>query len=63
MVATPVRVVHHVSDVGHTLIIGPTGAGKTTYLVFVACQHFRYENAQVFFFDRGHGAYLATLAA
>ena len=61
--ATPVRVVHHVSDVGHTLIIGPTGAGKTTYLVFVACQHFRYENAQVFFFDRGHGAYVATLAA
>ncbi len=45
----------HVSDVGHSLIIGPTGAGKTVLmnsLVANACKF----NPKMFFFDKDRGA-------
>lgn len=43
----------HVGDVGHALIFGPIGAGKSTLLALIAAQFRRYENAQVFAFDKG----------
>jgi type IV secretory pathway VirB4 component len=50
--ATPLRVSLHVRDNGHTLILGPTGSGKSTLLNFIVAQHFRYQNATVFIFDK-----------
>lgn len=42
----------HVGDVGHTLIVGPTGAGKSVLLGLIASQFMRYKNAKVIFFDK-----------
>ena len=60
--ATPFRLNLHVGDVGHTMIVGPTGAGKSVLLAFLALQWRRYPNAQVFIFDRGGSARAACLA-
>ena len=59
---TPFRVNLHVSDVGHSLIVGPTGAGKSVLLSLIAMQWRRYDGAQVFIFDKGRSARAATLA-
>jgi len=56
---TPFRLVNHVGDVGHQMIIGPTGAGKSVLLTLMALQFRRYQNAQVFVFDKG-GSFFAT---
>lgn len=52
----------HVNDVGHTLIIGQTGSGKSVLLSFLALQAFRYPNVNVFIFDKGSSAYTLTKA-
>ena len=57
---TPFRVVLHQGDVGHTLIVGPTGAGKSVLLSMLALQFRRYANAQIFIFDKGGSATAAT---
>ena len=59
--ATPFRLVTHMGDVGHTLIVGPTGAGKSVLLSLLALQFRRYKGAQVFIFDKGGSARTATL--
>jgi type IV secretion system protein VirB4 len=59
--ATPFRVVLHEGDVGHTLILGPTGAGKTVLLNFLALQFLRYPGAQVYLFDKDEGTRATTL--
>jgi len=51
--STPFRFSLHVGDVGHTLIIGPTGAGKSVLLALLALQFRRYAGAQIFAFDFG----------
>lgn len=56
---TPFRLVNHVGDVGHQMIIGPTGSGKSVLLTLMALQFRRYQGAQVFVFDKG-GSFLAT---
>ena len=53
----PFRLPLHYGDVGHTLIIGPTGAGKSTLLATLAAQFDRYENSQIFIFDKGRSLY------
>ena len=60
--ATPFRFSLHVGDVGHTLVIGPTGAGKSVLLALMALQFRRYEGAQVFAFDFGGSIRAAALA-
>ena len=40
--STPFRFSLHVGDVGHTLIVGPTGAGKSVLLALMALQFRRY---------------------
>ena len=52
---TPYFFSFHVRDVGHTMIIGPTGAGKTVLLNFLCaqCQKFK---GRLFFFDKDRGA-------
>ena len=58
----PFRFSTHVGDVGHTLIVGPTGAGKSVLLALMALQFRRYPGAQVFAFDFGGSIRCATLA-
>jgi type IV secretory pathway VirB4 component len=60
--STPFRLNLHVDDVGHTLIFGPTGSGKSTLLALIAAQFRRYENAQIFAFDKGRSLLPLTLA-
>lgn len=60
--ATPFRLDLHVGDVGHTLIVGPTGAGKSVLLALLALQFRRFIGAQVVLFDRGRSARAAALA-
>jgi type IV secretion/conjugal transfer VirB4 family ATPase len=60
--ATPFRFSLHVGDVGHTLIVGPTGAGKSVLLALMALQFRRYRGAQVFAFDFGGSIRAAALA-
>jgi type IV secretion system protein VirB4 len=50
---TPFRLVTHQGDVGHTLVVGPTGAGKSVLLNLLSMQFKRYAGAQVFTFDKG----------
>jgi type IV secretion system protein TrbE len=61
--ATPFRLALHVGDVGHTMIVGPTGAGKSALLSFMALQWLRYPQAKVIFFDKGRSARAVTHAA
>ena len=60
--ATPFRLSLHVGDVGHTLVVGPTGAGKSVLLALMALQFRRYERAQIFAFDFGGSIRAAALA-
>jgi type IV secretion/conjugal transfer VirB4 family ATPase len=60
--ATPFRFSLHVGDVGHTLVLGPTGAGKSVLLALMALQFRRYPGAQVFAFDFGGSIRAAALA-
>ena len=59
--STPFRLSLHVGDVGHTLIVGPTGAGKSVLLALMALQFRRYARAQVFAFDFGGSIRAAAL--
>jgi type IV secretion system protein TrbE len=60
--STPFRFSTHVGDVGHSLVIGPTGAGKSVLLALIALQFRRYQGAQVFAFDFGGSIRAAALA-
>ncbi|WP_443749482.1 conjugal transfer protein TrbE [Asticcacaulis solisilvae] len=59
---TPFRLSLHVGDVGHTLIVGPTGAGKSVLLALLALQFRRYAGARVLAFDFGRSLRAACLA-
>lgn len=60
--STPFRFSLHVGDVGHTLVVGPTGAGKSVLLALIALQFRRYPGSQVFAFDFGGSIRAAALA-
>src|SRR3984893_14319566 len=60
--STPFRFSLHVGDVGHTLIVGPTGAGKSVLLALMALQFRRYEHSQIFAFDFGGSIRAAAIA-
>src|SRR6516165_7202427 len=60
--ATPFRLSLHVGDVGHTLVVGPTGAGKSVLLALIALQFRRYPASQIFAFDFGCSVRAATIA-
>lgn len=61
--ATPFRVNLHDSDVGHTLVLGKTGSGKSVLLAMIAAQFRRYPRAQVFAFDVGYSMWTLAQAA
>lgn len=60
--STPFRLSTHVGDVGHMLVVGPTGAGKSVLLSLLAMQFRRYPHARIYLFDKGWSARAAVLA-
>lgn len=61
--STPFRLNLHVNDLGHTLIFGPTGAGKSVLLAMIAAQFRRYKDACIFAFDKGLSMFPMVSAA
>lgn len=59
--ATPFRLNLHQGDVGHTLIAGPTGAGKSVLLGLLAAQWRRYKDNRVVILDTGRSCRALTL--
>ena len=55
--STPFRLNLHEGDLGHTLILGPTGAGKSVALVTLMAQALRYRDMHIFAFDKGRSAF------
>lgn len=54
---SPFRINLDVRDLGHTIMFGPTRAGKSTHLAILAMQWRRYSNARLFTFDKGMSMY------
>lgn len=52
---TPYFFNFHLRDVGHTMIIGPTGAGKTVLMNFLVAQVQKF-NCRTFLFDKDRGS-------
>jgi len=61
--STPFRGNLHVRDVGHALILGPTGTGKSTLLAFLAASFRRYRGVSIFAFDKGMSLWTLCKAA
>src|SRR5574337_811189 len=59
--ATPFRLVTHIGDVGHTLVAGPTGMGKSVLLATLAMQFCRYPGSRIFAFDMGRSMRVTIL--
>lgn len=57
---TPYRLSLHVGDVGHTLVVGPTGAGKSVLLNMIEASFLKYKDARIFVFDKGASNYVLT---
>ena len=56
------RVLNHVRDVGHFLVLGSTGSGKSTFGNFLRASWMQYPNAQAKVFDLdGHARLLTYL--
>jgi type IV secretion/conjugal transfer VirB4 family ATPase len=60
--STPFRLYLHSGDLGHTIIVGPPGAGKSTHLEALATGWLRYPGSRIYFFDRDHSARLLAKA-
>ena len=64
--STPFRLNLHVSDLGHTLLVGAPGAGKSTFVGLTIAQWQRYAasaGARTFVFDVGYSHWLLAKAA
>ncbi|HVA80086.1 MAG TPA: conjugal transfer protein TrbE, partial [Candidatus Binataceae bacterium] len=59
---TPWRLNLHVTDTGHTMLVGPTGAGKSVALGFIAANARAVPRMQIFFMDKGYSAFVLTKA-
>jgi type IV secretion system protein TrbE len=60
--STPFRLSLHQGDVGHALIVGPTGSGKSVLLNLIMLQWRRYPASQIDLFDIGGSARATVLA-
>jgi type IV secretory pathway VirB4 component len=60
---TPIWLDLYDDDVGHSMVIGPTGTGKSLLLALMAMQWLKYgPDAQVYIFDKDQSARAATYA-
>ena len=60
--STPFRLYLHTGDLGHTILVGPPGAGKSTHLSALVAGFLRYPGSTVYLFDRDHSARLLARA-
>ena len=61
--STPFRLNLHVRDLGHAMIFGPTGSGKSVLLAALAAQFLRYPGMSAYVFDQGRSLYTFCRAA
>ena len=59
--ATPFRLTTHVGDVGHAIVVGPTGAGKSVLLATLIVQFRKYPDSRIYAFDKGRSVRAAML--
>lgn len=52
----------HVGDVGHSLILGATGSGKSTLVSWLLCNHRRYSGSRIIVLDKDASQRLAIRA-
>ena len=60
--STPFRLCLHEGDVGHTLVVGATGAGKSVLVGLILAQWRRYAEARTVTFDVGYSHYVSGRA-
>lgn len=58
---SPFRFNIHVGEIGHTLVVGPTGAGKSVLLNTMEAGFRKYKDARVIVFDKGASSKILTL--
>jgi len=58
----PERFSLHVGDVGHFMVVGPAGAGKTTLMNFLITHWQRYAPCRVIVVDKGFSNYITLKA-
>ena len=58
---TPFRFNLHVGNVGHSMLVGKTGGGKSVHLNLIEAQFRKYQNAKIFVFDKGSSSIALTL--
>lgn len=51
----------HIDDLGHAMIIGPPGAGKTVMACFLQSQFRKYPDSRIYVFDKDRSCRIATL--
>ena len=54
------RLNFHIGSVAHTLLVGPTGAGKSVHLNMIAASFRKYKNARVIILDKGASSRVLT---
>lgn len=59
---TPFRLSLHVGQVGHTMVVGPSGSGKSVLLNTIEAHFLKYPNSNVFIFDKSASSRALTLA-
>jgi type IV secretion/conjugal transfer VirB4 family ATPase len=60
--STPFRFNLHVADTGHTMAIGPTGAGKSVAIGIIIANARAVPRMQIFLMDKGYSAFVLTKA-
>jgi len=58
----PFRLSLHVDDVAHTMVIGPTGSGKSVLLNTLEAHFTKYPNSRMYIFDKGASSRALTYA-
>lgn len=58
----PFRFNLHVSDVGHTAILGPTGKGKSTLNALIMASHQKYPGSRIIVLDKDYSNYFPIKA-
>ena len=60
--STPFFLNPYVGDVGHTMVVGPSGTGKSVLLNTMEAHFLKYKNTKVFIFDKAASSRATTLA-
>ncbi len=58
---TPFRLNLHVGNVGHSMLVGKTGGGKSVHLNLIEAQFRKYQDSKIFIFDKGSSSIALTL--